>query len=202
MTDLPEPTLKIKIIAEPNTFEERLVELDKLSQRFSTSITNAFADATVKGKSLSDTLRTLTLRLSEMTLKSAFDPLSKELAGGLTSLMDPSLFNPLFGFARGGAFAGASQLPTPFASGGVIASPVSFPLAGNRTGIAGEAGPEAILPLTRGPDGNLGIRASGASPSLSIVFNVSTPDAESFRKSETQIAAMLARAVAQGQRNL
>jgi phage-related minor tail protein len=83
----------------------------------------------------------------------------------------------------------------------VIASPIAFPLGGGRVGIAGERGAEAILPLARGADGRLGVRAEG-SAGISVTFNVSTPDADSFRRSETQIAAMLARAVAQGQRNL
>lgn len=52
-----------------------------------------------------------------------------------------------------------------------------------------------------GPDGRLGVQASGTA-GLSVTFNVTTPDAESFRRSETQIAAMLARAVGQGRRNL
>jgi phage-related minor tail protein len=89
----------------------------------------------------------------------------------------------------------------PFAGGGVIASPIAFPLAGGRIGIAGERGAEAILPLSRGADGRLGVKAEG-SGGITVTFNVTTPDAESFRRSETQIAALLARAVAQGQRNL
>jgi hypothetical protein len=35
-----------------------------------------------------------------------------------------------------------------------------------------------------------------------VTFNIATPDAESFQRSETQIAAMLARAVSAGHRNL
>jgi hypothetical protein len=35
-----------------------------------------------------------------------------------------------------------------------------------------------------------------------IVMNISTPDAESFRRSEAQVSASLARAVARGQRSL
>jgi phage-related minor tail protein len=92
-------------------------------------------------------------------------------------------------------------MPKPFAQGGVIASPVTFPLGGGRTGLAGEAGPEAILPLARGPDGRLGVRSDGGR-SVAITMNISTPDAESFRRSETQIGAMLARAVSRGQRNI
>jgi len=103
------------------------------------------------------------------------------------------------GFANGGVIQ--NGLPVPFASGGVIASPVTFPLANGRMGLAGERGPEAIMPLARGPDGKLGVRAQGV-PGISVTINVTTPDAESFRRSETQIAAMIARAVALGQRNL
>jgi phage-related minor tail protein len=86
----------------------------------------------------------------------------------------------------------------------VIASPISFPLGGGRTGIAGEAGPEAIMPLARGADGRLGVRTSGggASGPVNVTVNISTPDAESFRRSEGQIAAMLSRTVSRGQRNL
>jgi phage-related minor tail protein len=92
-------------------------------------------------------------------------------------------------------------LPVPFASGGVIQSPIAFPLAGGRFGIAGERGAEAIMPLSRGPDGRLGVAARGGA-GVSVVFNVTAQDAQSFMKSETQVAAMLSRAVSLGQRNL
>lgn len=42
--------------------------------------------------------------------------------------------------------------------------------------------------------------ATGAA--ASVILNVSTPDAESFTRSETQVAAMIARAAALGQRNM
>ena len=44
-----------------------------------------------------------------------------------------------------------------FRHGGIINGPTLFPL-----GLAGEAGPEAILPLARGPNGQLGVQTSGA----------------------------------------
>jgi len=52
----------------------------------------------------------------------------------------------------------------PFAKGGVVDGPTLFPMAGNNTGLMGEAGPEAIMPLMRGKDGKLGVKAdvSGA----------------------------------------
>jgi phage-related minor tail protein len=184
---------------EIREIEDQLENLSRLSTRFSGALSQAFVDSTLKGKSLGDTLATLTTRLSEMSLKAAFAPLTEQLGAGLAGLFGGagSLLSAT-GFAKGGAFA---PMPTPFADGGVIASPMSFPLTGGRTGLAGEAGPEAILPLTRGADGSLGVRSSGGGP-IALTFNVTTPDAESFRRSESQLSAMLARVVAQGQRNL
>jgi hypothetical protein len=47
------------------------------------------------------------------------------------------------------------------------------------------------------------VRADGgAGGGVAVTFNITTADADSFRRSETQIAALLARAVGQGQRNL
>jgi phage-related minor tail protein len=70
------------------------------------------------------------------------------------------------------------------------------------TGIAGERGAEAIMPLARGPDGRLGVKSNGGGAGVNVTFNVATPDAESFRRTEAQISAMLARAIAHGQRNM
>jgi phage-related minor tail protein len=159
------------------------------------TLTSAFDAVALRGKSLGDVFSTLALSLSQATLKAAFQPLQQNLGGFLQNLFTGSV-TP---FAKGGILQGGT--PVPFAAGGVIASPIAFPLAGGRTGIAGERGPEAILPLTRGADGRLGVAAGGgAAPSITV--NITTPDAESFRRSETQLAALLARAVAQGHRNV
>ena len=123
-----------------------------------------------------------------------FKPLEQGLGNAFAGLFSG------VGFAKGGVVQNA--MPVPFASGGVIQSPIAFPLHGGRLGVAGERGAEAILPLARGSDGRLGVRAQGASNGFNITFNVSTPDAESFQRSETQLGAMLARAVSLGQRNL
>jgi lambda family phage tail tape measure protein len=65
----------------------------------------------------------------------------------------------MFGFANGGAFDGGVQK---FASGGsfsngVVSSPTYFNM-----GLMGEAGPEAIMPLTRTPNGKLGVQTTGS----------------------------------------
>jgi hypothetical protein len=74
--------------------------------------------------------------------------------GNLFSSLFSSIFS-LFGFSRGGVFAGGGVIP--FANGGVVTRPTLFPMAGGRTGLMGEAGEEAIIPLRRGRDGRLGV---------------------------------------------
>jgi phage-related minor tail protein len=74
-------------------------------------------------------------------------------------------------------------------------------MRGGGLGLAGEAGPEAILPLSRGSDGRLGIAAAGGTGG-GIVVNIATPDAESFRHSEVYVTGQIARAVARGQRGM
>jgi phage-related minor tail protein len=49
-------------------------------------------------------------------------------------------------------------------NGGIVSSPTLFKFADGgttRTGLMGEAGPEAIMPLKRGADGSLGVQANG-----------------------------------------
>lgn len=74
--------------------------------------------------------------------------------------------------AKGGAWSDGVQF---FAKGGafsnsVVTKPTAFGTA-NGAGVMGEAGPEAIMPLTRGPDGSLGIQTYGGSGGTSIQLN-------------------------------
>jgi lambda family phage tail tape measure protein len=57
-----------------------------------------------------------------------------------------------------------------FAMGGVVNRPTIFPFA-NGTGLMGEAGPEAIMPLQRAANGKLGVIASGGG-TTNVVVNV------------------------------
>jgi phage-related minor tail protein len=57
------------------------------------------------------------------------------------------------------------------------------------------------MPLARGADGRLGVAASGNSAG-NVTVNIATPDAESFRRSETYLTGLIARAVARGQRGM
>jgi lambda family phage tail tape measure protein len=93
--------------------------------------------------------------------------------------------------ANGNAFYGGNVIP--FAKGGVVDSPMMFPMAGGNTGLMGEAGPEAIMPLKRGKGGKLGVVAeSQGNVVINQSFNFSANGDESVKKIIAQAAPQIA----------
>jgi len=186
--------------------ETGLQNLETLTERFGKALTGAFATAIVQGRRFEDVLRSVGDRFVAIGLQAGLKPLTTAaeglLSGGIKAVA-AALGGGFSGLGSGlGLGAGGVSLPvTPFAQGGVLGAPAWFPL-GRGLGLAGEAGPEAILPLARGPDGTLGVRAGAERPAPAVTVQITTPDAESFRRSQAQVAAAVARAVARGQRAL
>lgn len=172
----------------------KMNELTILSRLFEKTVTNAFKSGATQAKGFENALRSVALQLSNSVLKSSL----KALTGGIGNAAN-SLFSNLFGGNNSVAPEAASDVAG-FAQGGVFASPRYFS-SQNGLGVLGEAGPEAIMPLTRGPDGRLGVAASGGREAA-IHVQINTPDATSFLRSEAQVTAALARAVARGRRSL
>jgi phage-related minor tail protein len=191
----PVETWTVAVVADTSALQSELRTASRLGRQFGNSLIDAFEGIAVKGKNVGDVLKSLARNLSQIVLKASLKPLEQGFGQLLTGLVSGG-----FQFANGGVLARGT--PVPFASGGVIQSPISFPLAGGATGIAGERGAEAIMPLGRTPDGRLGVVAQGGGGGVNVTMNISTPNAESFRQSESQVAAMLARAVSLGRRNL
>lgn len=166
--------------------------LDQISasgDRVAKILANGFGAATTSGKGFNDTLVTIGQSLARLALKEGAKALSDGLSGSLSNLFASSF--------------GGGQKITPFAEGGVVASPTYFS-AGGAVGLMGERGAEAIMPLARGPDGRLGVMAQsggGARP-VAVTVNIAAQDIDSFRRSEAQITGALARALARGQRQL
>jgi phage-related minor tail protein len=172
-------------------------EVGVMSRSIGGGLRRAFDGLVFDGMRLSDALRTVAASMVDAAYNTAMRPVQNALGGAIANGMN-TLMSGLLPFQAGGAISQGRVMP--FARGGIVRGPTAFPMRGG-TGLMGEAGPEAIMPLRRGPDGRLGIEASGGGGPVRVTMNITTPDVDGFRRSRSQVAAELGRALARGQRN-
>jgi len=146
---------------------------DKIDGTFD-SLGASIAEAIKGTQKWSDVLRDLLGQLARLVFSKI------DFGGGALGNLFSGIFRGLLGFARGGSF-------TVGGSGGIDSRIVAF-----------RATPGEIVDVRRPEQG----MAGEAHAPVNITFNVTTPDAASFKRSESQIAAMLNRAVSRGARNL
>ena len=112
--------------------------------------------------------------LRMMIYQNITSPLFGAISSGLGSLFGgaasiPATTGPAVWVAKGNVFQGGNVIP--FARGGIVDRPTVFPMA-RGAGLMGEAGPEAVMPLTR-INGDLGVRAlAGGNTEVNIYNNV------------------------------
>ncbi len=171
-------------------------DLRTLERGLSSGLSRAFNGLVFDGLSLSSALEQVAQSMIRATYNAALKPVTDHF-GGLIAQGIGGVVQNILPFENGGSFTQGRVMP--FASGGIVGGPTMFPMRGGM-GLMGEAGPEAIMPLARGPDGKLGVRGGGGAP-VNIVMNISTPDVSGFQRSQSQIAAQMSRAIGRGQRN-
>lgn len=137
------------------------------------AIADTIARAVLSGKTSMDSL--VNAILADFDRIAVRDFIEKPVEGLLSSILSSLL--PI-----GGARA----------SGGPVDAGLAY--------LVGKRGPELFVPKGAGSIVPNDAVAGSARPQ--IVLNVNARDAQSFLKSETQVAAMLSRALARGQRNL
>ncbi|MBY0420792.1 MAG: hypothetical protein K2Q06_00710, partial [Parvularculaceae bacterium] len=118
----------------------------------------------------------------ELSLKSLGRAIVQDLKGVVVDTLVRKPVENLLSNAFAGLFGGGRAGGGPVARGGAY--------------LVGEHGPDVFRPSASGRND----RASAAGPRVTIVLP-GVADAESFRRSETQIAAALSRALARGERN-
>jgi hypothetical protein len=151
-----------------------IIEMAKGTETLSAGLTN-----------LSTTI--LEAVANALLMKSVVAPIANALSGGLGSLFPSAQGNV---FDQGGV--------VPFARGGIISRPAIFPFAGG-TGLMGERGPEAIMPLSRLPDGRLGVASASPGPITVNVTNApagvervrSAPDGNGGTRIDIQLRRMV-----------
>lgn len=171
---------KKKLSAEEANAAEASKKAAESQKQWNNQLTYAFKDAIMNSKNLGDALSNLANRVQNMLVNKALD----NLLGGL-----------LGGFAKGAAFQAGGV--TAFASGGVVSSPTMFPMRGG-FGLMGEAGEEAIMPLTRTSNGDLGVKAVGGGSTViapQITINVSGGTREQNEDAGKRVSAAVRQAI-------
>lgn len=127
------------------------------------AIEDSMVDVIMQSKSAGDAFRDMSqVILAEITRIAVKKAILGPLEGAMGSFFD-GLFTP----SRTGNVMSGGRMQA-FANGGVVNTPTLFPFAGG-TGLMGEAGAEAIMPLSRLPNGDLGVKAGGGgSPDINV----------------------------------
>ena len=179
------PKLKASIDDIAKAYGDATEQLQKMkdAQEAQQFLAQSLFDAVNGANSLSDAFKKLAGSIAqavEQALLLGTGPLAgifgtTSSSGGLLG----SLLGGLLGIkasANGNAFDAGSNV-IPFARGGIVDHPTLFKFASG-TGLMGEAGPEAIMPLKRGANGQLGVQmvaansnSRGSNVSVSVAIN-------------------------------
>lgn len=175
------------VAAALNSAEAAQMRFNTTARQLSTSIENSLTsglvDIVTHAKSASEAFRSMgasiVKALDEAIIKMLIvQPLMRSLGGitGGSSLLPgvagSSFFGPVAPSANGNVFSSGSIVP--FAQGGVVDSPTIAPMA-----LFGERGPEAIIPLRRGADGNLGVAGGSGGGATNISYQIDATGADS-----------------------
>jgi len=177
-------------------FADTFKEATNLDRSLSNGLRKAFDGLAFDGLKLGDALSIVAQTMIDTAYAAAIKPVANGVGSALADGIS-GLVAGVMPFKDGAPFSQGRVMP--FALGGVISGATTFPMRGG-TGLMGEAGPEAIMPLARGADGRLGVRTQGGG-GVNVTMNIATPDVGGFERSQGQIAARVARAIGQGNRN-
>ena len=149
--------------------EEANAQQQSIADTLQSSMSDAFMSMVDGTKSFKEAMKDM----ARTVIKQLYDILVvQQLVGSwnATSKTGSGLAGMIMGAfqAEGGAWSNGSQVKA-YANGGVVGGPTTFPMAGGKTGLMGEAGPEAIMPLKRGANGKLGVQMEGGGGDTIVV---------------------------------
>lgn len=157
VAQIKETTLALEKETEANK------ALETSMNTVSSNITNAFMSMVDGSNTVVGAFRNMMFNI----LKSVYE---QSVAQPIANTLSSALFA---GFSGSGPQTGSMGLPNfKFADGGVVGSPTTFQMSGGKTGLMGEAGPEAIMPLKRGSNGQLGVQVNGGSGGMTVNNNI------------------------------
>jgi len=147
-------------------YENRVRNLrEALAGDLSTSFIDMFRSISDGTKTAKEAFKDMSIEIVKRIMDILiWQPLIQQLSNTLNPVAGAGIFGAATAFlgktnANGNAFNNGNVVP--YAYGGIVNSPTYFGMSGGRTGLMGEAGPEAILPLKRGAGGKLGVEGGG-----------------------------------------
>lgn len=171
--------------------EEMGNDWNKVGGQISHALSGTLISALQGGENALQSFRNLAVGLLQQVLDKMLEmaviaPILNSLTGGAPSAGGGLLggIGKLFGFKSGAAFNNGNV--TPFARGGVVNKPTIFPMANGGTGLMGEAGAEAVMPLRRMSNGRLGVEAeNGNGKAVQVnIYNQSGASVETRKRDD------------------
>jgi len=175
--------------------EEQIANIQSVANTMKSSMSDAFMSMIEGTKSFKDSMKDMARAVIKQLLEVL---VVQKLVGSFnaTTGVGSGIVGAVMGAfqADGGAWQGGSQIKA-YANGGVVGGPTYFPMSGGKTGLMGEAGPEAIMPLKRGANGKLGVQMEGGGGDNVVInqsFNFQANGDDSVKKLIAQAAPKIA----------
>ena len=183
MTDMEEEALEQmkssfqKWTESAKTYEDIMTDI---AITFIDTFANDFVDAILDADtSFKDFAKNFIREIAKMIAKTYVLIAVQKIAGLISGAVSPAAAPASGAASAAGAAVTTAAKGNVFAQGGIVNKPTLFPFAGG-TGLMGEAGPEAILPLTRGSSGKLGVESNGGQQPQIVNYNIMAMDSKSF----------------------
>ena len=149
-------------------YEEKISKQQEIANLLQSSMETAFMSIVEGTQSAKDAFK----QMAADIIKELYRVLVVQQMVGSFKSGGGGILGSIFGAlqADGGVWKGGSQVQA-FANGGIVGGPTMFPMSGGKTGLMGEAGPEAIMPLKRGANGKLGVEVQGGAGTVVVNNN-------------------------------
>ena len=187
---------------------------DSIGSSFGSAFKDLITGATSAQEALAKMFQSIADSFADMAAQMIAEWIKMQILGIVKSIFGAVAGGFSFGGSSGGfnlpgfqmpGYMEGIQLPSPgtFANGaafdrGIVDSPTLFKFANGgamRTGLMGEAGPEAILPLKRGVDGKLGVSGGGNTTSVTVNVDASGSNVQGDSDRSQQLGRAISQAV-------
>lgn len=169
------------------SLEKNGIKVEDVSKKISSGLSSGIISAVRNGGNAFEAFSGIAVSalqkvLDKLLEMSVVTPILNAFTGGTGGTIF-SAITKIFGSADGNVFKNGNVRP--FAKGGIVQQPTIFPMANGGTGLMGEAGAEAVMPLRRMSNGRLGVEAENGKNAVQVnIYNQSGANVETRQRSD------------------